>query len=99
MDKIADEFFPNVYQIEDELNEIEANQNLIEEVYEIRSKLLKLRRTILPMRELLYRILNSERLIIPKEERVYFMDIHDHLLKLSEMIESNREMTADIRDR
>jgi magnesium transporter len=26
------------------------------------------------------------------------MDIHDHLLKLSEMIESNREMTADIRD-
>lgn len=98
MDKNADEFFPNVYQIEDELNEIEANQNLIEEVYEIRSKLLKLRRTILPMRELLYRILNSERLIIPKEERVYFMDIHDHLLKLSEMIESNREMTADIRD-
>jgi magnesium transporter len=98
MDKIADEFFPNVYQIEDELNEIEANQNLIEEVYEIRSKLLKLRRTILPMRELLYRILNSERLIIPKEERVYFMDIHDHSLKLSEMIESNREMTADIRD-
>lgn len=95
------EFFPNVYQIEDELNEIEAkeaNQNLIEEVYEIRSKLLKLRRTILPMRELLYRILNSERLIIPKEERVYFMDIYDHLFKLSEMIESNREMTADIRD-
>ena len=50
------------------------------------------------MRELLYRILNTERLIIPKEERVYFMDIYDHLFKLSEMIESNREMTADIRD-
>ncbi|WP_102272503.1 magnesium/cobalt transporter CorA [Cytobacillus massiliigabonensis] len=101
MDKIVDEFFPSVYQMEDELNEIEAkdaNQNLIEEVYEIRRKLLRLRRTILPMRELLYRILNSENLIIPKEERIYFMDIYDHLLKLSEMIESNREMTADIRD-
>ncbi|KQL27568.1 magnesium/cobalt transporter CorA [Cytobacillus solani] len=101
MDKIVDEFFPSVYQMEDELNEIEAkdaNQNLIEEVYEIRKKLLRLRRTILPMRELLYRILNSENLIIPKEERIYFMDIYDHLLKLSEMIESNREMTADIRD-
>lgn len=101
MDKIVDEYFPSVYQIEDDLNEIETkkrNQDLIEHVYEIRSQLLKLRRTIFPMRELLYRILNSERVLVPKEERVYFMDISDHLLRLSEMIESNREMTADIRD-
>jgi magnesium transporter len=101
MDKIVDEYFPNIYQLEDGLNELEtqeADDKLIEEVYAIRSQLLKLRRTIFPMRELMYRILNSERVIIPKEERVYFMDIYDHLLKLSEMIESNREMTADIRD-
>jgi magnesium transporter len=101
MDKIVDEYFPSLYQIEDSLNELEtqdADENLIEQVYTIRSQLLKLRRTIFPMRELMYRILNSERVIIPKEEQVYFMDIYDHLLKLSEMIESNREMTADIRD-
>lgn len=101
MDKIVDEYFPNIYQIEDELNDLEikdADENLIEDVYALRGQLLKLRRTIFPMRELMYRILNSERVIIPKEERVYFMDIYDHLLKLSEMIESNREMTADIRD-
>ena len=97
MDKIVDEYFPSIYKIEDELNEIETNrtnQDLIENVYEIRNQLLKLRRTIFPMRELLYRILNSERVIVPKDERVYFMDIYDHLLRLSEMIESNREMTA-----
>ncbi|RFU66493.1 magnesium/cobalt transporter CorA [Bacillus sp. V59.32b] len=101
MDKIVDEFFPNIYKIEDDLNEFEtkeANKNFIEGVFELRSQLLKMRRTIFPMRELVYRILNSERVIIPKEERVYFMDIYDHLLKLSEMIESNREMTTDIRD-
>lgn len=101
MDKIVDEFFPNLYKIEDDLNEFEtkeADKNFIEGVFELRSQLLKMRRTIFPMRELVYRILNSERVIIPKEERVYFMDIYDHLLKLSEMIESNREMTTDIRD-
>jgi magnesium transporter len=101
MDKIVDEYFPSIYQIEDNLNELEtkeAEDNLIEEVYGIRSQLLKLRRTVFPMRELMYRILNSERVIIPKDDRVYFMDIYDHLLKLSEMIESNREMTSDIRD-
>ncbi|MDX7255051.1 CorA family divalent cation transporter, partial [Klebsiella pneumoniae] len=80
-----DEFFPTIYKIEDSISEIEtkeANQDLIESVFEIRNQLLKLRRIIFPMRELLYRILNSERVIIPKEERVYFMDIYDHLLKL-----------------
>ncbi len=101
MDKIVDEYFPSIYQIEDNLNEIETkktNQNLIKNVYKIRTQLLKLRRTIFPMRELLYRILNSDRVLVPKDDRVYFMDISDHLLKLSEMIETNREMTADIRD-
>ncbi|MBY0120328.1 magnesium/cobalt transporter CorA [Bacillus sp. S/N-304-OC-R1] len=101
MDKIVDEYFPAVYKIEDELNDIEledAKQDLMNNVFKLRSQLLKLRRTIFPMRELLYRVLNSERVIIPKEERAYFMDIYDHLLKLSEMIESNREMTNDIRD-
>jgi magnesium transporter len=100
LDKIVDEYFPTMYKIEDYISEIEtkeAKQNPIKGVFEIRNQLLKLRRTILPMSELLYRILNSEK-VIPKEERVYFVDIYDHLLKLSEMIDSNREMTTDIRD-
>lgn len=70
----------------------------MEDVFELRAQLLKLRRTIIPMSELLYRILNSERVNISKENRFYFMDIHDHLLRLIEIIESNREMTNDIRD-
>jgi len=99
MDKIVDEYFPSLYKIEDEINELEMKEDsVIEDLFEIRGQLLKLRRTIFPMRELLYRVLNSERVIIPKEERLYFMDIYDHLLRLSEMIESNREMTNDIRD-
>lgn len=50
------------------------------------------------MRDLLYRILNSERLPDFKKHKLYFSDIHDHLLKLSHMIESSRDMTSDMRD-
>lgn len=104
MDNLVDEYFPSVYQIEDQLNEIDARgdtesvQMLMEEVFDIRAKLLKLRRTIVPMRDLLYRMINSDKLHGFKEQFVYFSDIYDHLLKLVEIIESNREMTADIRD-
>ncbi|MNP66430.1 Magnesium transport protein CorA [compost metagenome] len=29
---------------------------------------------------------------------MYFADIYDHLIKLTDMIEADREMTADLRD-
>ncbi|MEW9674364.1 magnesium/cobalt transporter CorA [Ammoniphilus sp. 3BR4] len=103
LDKIVDQYFPTLYQIEDKLDELEdleskTGRALMEEVFEIRSDLLRLRRSIFPMRDLLYRILNSDRIDIPKDQKAYFGDIYDHLLKLAEMVESNRDITSDIRD-
>ncbi|ANE45953.1 metal transporter [Paenibacillus swuensis] len=103
MDKLVDQYFPSVHRIEDELNEIEFRSgskinDIMDQVFKLRSDLLKLRRTIVPMRDLLYRVVNSQRIEGLKSQMVYFQDIYDHLLKLSEMIESNRELTADLRD-
>jgi magnesium transporter len=104
MDNIVDHFFPSLYQIEDRLDSLDQNidnkalHRLMEEVFQIRGNLLKLRRVVFSMRDLVYRILNSERLTGFKEHKLYFSDIYDHLLKLSEMIESSQEMTADMRD-
>ncbi|WP_026679312.1 magnesium/cobalt transporter CorA [Fictibacillus gelatini] len=104
MDKLVDTYFPIVHDIEDRLDEIEKkskNQSLdalIKEVFEIRSDLLQLRHSVVPMRDLLYRILESKRFIIQDEKRAYFQDIYDHLIKLADMVDSNREVTADFRD-
>jgi magnesium transporter len=105
VDKLVDNYFPTLYKIEDQLNELEdqgenrANiQEMTEQIYDIRSDLLRIRRTVIPMRDLLYRIINSEKIPGVKGQLAYFTDIYDHLLKLTEMIESNREMTADLRD-
>ncbi|MBB4824418.1 magnesium transporter [Sporosarcina luteola] len=104
IDKVVDQYFPILYNIEDHLDEIEdqlspRNVHLsMDYVFEVRSDLLRLRRTIFPMRELLYRMLDSERLDFIPHEHAYFSDIYDHLIRLGEMIESNRELTADIRD-
>ncbi|MFJ7953293.1 magnesium/cobalt transporter CorA [Lysinibacillus sp. NPDC096418] len=104
IDKIVDSYFPLVYKIEDHLNVLEdaltyqSSVNAMQDVFDFRSDLLHLRRTILPMRDLLYRVLSSYRFSLKKPERAYFGDIHDHLVKLTEMVESNRELTADMRD-
>ncbi|GEN84046.1 putative metal ion transporter YfjQ [Sporosarcina luteola] len=103
-DKVVDQYFPILYNIEDHLDEIEEELSprtvhlSMDYVFEVRGDLLRLRRTIFPMRELLYRMLNSERLNFTGQELAYFSDVYDHLIRLGEMIDSNRELTADIRD-
>jgi magnesium transporter len=104
LDKIVDNYFPLLYEIEDRLNEIDQNsakepmEVLMEQLYDIRRDLLSLRQIIFPMRDLLYRILNSTRIPELEDRKPYFADIYDHLLKLSDMVQANRDIAADIRE-
>jgi magnesium transporter len=104
IDKLVDFYFPIVDQMEDRLallgehGEARSLRRRLDRVFQIRNDLLKVRHSIFPMRDLVYRMLNSTHLEGLEEHRFYLADIHDHLLKLSEMIERNREMTSDLRD-
>ncbi|MCM3672791.1 magnesium/cobalt transporter CorA [Peribacillus simplex] len=104
IDRIVDEFFPPVYKIESELGSIEENtendtiNELMDQLFDLRTDMSRLRRTILPMRDLLYRMISSDRLKYLKDQHLYFNDVYDHLLKLTEMLESYRDFSSDIRD-
>lgn len=104
LDKVVDNYFPTVQKIEDELNTVEDNPDerpmdeLLDELFDIRHNLLSLRHMINPVRDLFYRMLSSHHLPGVNERREYFADIYDHLIKLSEMVQSNREIANDIRD-
>lgn len=104
LDKLVDTYFPLIYHIEDKLDVIEDNRQnksmdeLMDELFDVRHMLLHTRQTVNPMRDLLYRMLNSQHLTEVRDRREYFSDIYDHLLKVSELVSSNREFTTDIRD-
>lgn len=104
MDKLVDQYFPAVHELEDQLLDMEIgigdaqSQTAMSDIFNIRSRLLRLRKTIVPMRDLLYRLTNSDRIIGLKQYLAFYHDVYDHLLKLSEMMDSSREMTADLRD-
>ncbi|MFO8069637.1 MAG: magnesium/cobalt transporter CorA [Alkalibacterium sp.] len=104
LDKLVDTYFPLIYHIEGKLDTIEDNRQnqstdeLMDELFDTRHMLLHIRQTVNPMRDLLYRMLNSQHLTEVKKRREYFSDIYDHLLKVSELVSSNREFTSDIRD-
>lgn len=104
MDNVVDNYFPLVAELEDQITEIDENPDnkpmdiLLDNLFELRHRLLELRHAIHPIRDLFYRILYSHRLVGIEDRREYFADIYDHLLKLSEMVNSNREISNDIRD-
>lgn len=105
LDAIVDNYFPFVYDLEDKVFSFEdrhsvniSTENLIDETFDLREDLLLIRRTVLPMRDLVYRLLEGRVLSLSKKQKIFLHHINDHLIKQVEMIESSREMTADIRD-
>lgn len=102
IDELVDGYFPIMHNIEDKLNEYEekeaSSKKIIEEVYEIRRDLIQLRKTIIPMRDLLYRMINSKRIQETEQIHHYFADIYDHLMKLTDMLSANQEITSDMRE-
>ncbi|SDZ20493.1 magnesium/cobalt transporter CorA [Thermoactinomyces sp. DSM 45892] len=105
IDKMVDASFPHLENIEEQLNRLESKssrsyqiQTLMDELFVIRRKLSHIRHFAIPMRELVDRMIHSEKQNHNDEERRHYQDVHDHLVKLAGMIEASREITSDIRD-
>ncbi|MDY0393336.1 magnesium/cobalt transporter CorA [Virgibacillus halophilus] len=104
MDNVVDNFFPVISSLEEQINEVEENTEnntmdvLLDRLFDLRHQLLELRHSVNPVRDLFYRIVNSHHLKGIQERREYFVDIYDHLLKISQLVDSNREITSDIRE-
>jgi len=55
---------------------------------------LHLRRVVNPQREVLNRLARAEHKAVSKEETIYFRDVYDHLYRVSEMLESFRDVLS-----
>ncbi|MDO4814544.1 MAG: magnesium/cobalt transporter CorA [Gemella sp.] len=102
--EIVEGYTPLISKIETRLDELEENDahtkgsRIMNEVFDLRSNLLKLRRGLMPMRELIHRFLVSRRVEMTENDRKYFHDIYDELVQQTEIIEANRELASDIRE-
>jgi magnesium transporter len=102
-DEIVDDFFPIVQRIEDDIEDIDelgTNSDIlmIDGVKTQLNKLSRLRKTVKPTKDLMYRILNSTHIEFNKETILKLHSVYDHLIKLLDDISDNREMANDIRE-
>lgn len=104
MDSILDRYFPilemigeRVDNLEEELIE-EPNKKTLTQVYELRSDLIFLRKSSWPMREIVTEMQRVSSNIFDDDLKVFLRDFQDHIIRVSEKVETYRDTTSSMVD-
>ena len=99
MDFIVDQYLPIVQSIEEEVEQLEENildrevtAEVTARIYRLKRDLLALRRAVAPLVEVCNRLMRFEIPHIPDDTRLYFRDVYDHVVRLNEAIDAQREL-------
>lgn len=106
LDGLTDSFFPVLESLDDRMERLDteifeaATPAHLEEITELRRQLVALKRVATPQRDLLARGVDDI-LEIPgleADSRNYFRDVYDHAIRISDQIDSYRDLLAGTRD-
>jgi len=99
MDFVVDQYMPIVQHIEQEVEELEDvifgmtdTGEATARIYQLKRDLLALRRTVTPLVEVCNRLMRFDLPHIPEDTRLYFRDVYDHIVRLNETIDAQREL-------
>ena len=100
VDQMVDAIFPLLERIEecvDALQETifqDARPGHLDELLHLKRDVNILRRISLPQRELLNQISRGDAQFIQQQHLIYFRDVYDHMFRISETIDVERDMMA-----
>lgn len=104
VDQMVDAHFPLLEQIEDAVDELQdrifenADSLHLDELLHLKRDVGILRRHSLPQRELLNLISRGDARYIRHEHLIYFRDIYDHMFRISETIDVDRDQMSATMD-
>jgi magnesium transporter len=99
-DDIIDGYFPILDQLGDEIDDLEdrvvnrADRALLERLFELKRELILIRRVTAPEREMFNILSSREESAISVEHRLYFRDAYDHLIRLTDELDTYRELAS-----
>jgi len=100
VDQMVDAHFPLLESIEECVDELQdtifkdAQPQHLDELLHLKRDINILRRHSLPQRELLNQISRGDAQFIQTEYLIYFRDVYDHMFRISETIDVERDMMA-----
>ena len=70
----------------------------VERLFEVRRELLVVRHTVMPQREIFNQLTNRDLPMVKPERIIFFRDVYDHLIRLSDELDSHRELVGTTLD-
>ena len=106
LDALTDSYFPPLSRIDDEIDDLEdamlagpSNEQL-DRVFALKRALVHMRKIVTPERDLFASSIDQLADLpgLQLDERDYFRDVYDHLIRISDLIDSYRDLLSGATD-
>jgi magnesium transporter len=105
IDAVVDHYFSVIETLGDKIEDFETaifsgevDDDISQKIQNLKREILRVRRGIFPLREVINRIEKNENKLIHKKTITYYRDVYDHLIQVSENIDIYREMIWSLMD-
>jgi magnesium transporter len=106
LDALTDSFFPVLSKIDDAIDQleddviVEPNNDQLQRIFALKRDLVTMRKVVTPQRDIFARSIDqlAELPGLTLDERDYFRDVYDHLIRISDLIDSYRDLLGGATD-
>ncbi|EDM44554.1 Magnesium and cobalt transport protein [unidentified eubacterium SCB49] len=106
LDAVIDNYFSvievmseKIELLEDQLfDEEEVEVDITKDIQNLKKEILKIRRAVFPLREVVNRLEKTETSLIEERTTNYIRDLYDHIIQVSESVDIYREMIWGLMD-
>ena len=106
IDGLVDSFFPILADFDDRIDELEngifvkADDAQLQEIFQMKRLLVGMRKAVTPQRDTFARLMGgiAELPGFSEEDERYFRDVYDHLIRISDLIDSYRDLLSGAMD-
>lgn len=99
LDFVVDNYLPITTDFRDTLDSLEKDifadsyqRSTVVRLYELKRELNKMRMAVAPLQDVLAQLRRYPGELIPDEVKLYIRDVHDHAVRISDVIDTLREM-------
>ncbi len=103
-DDLVDGYFPLMDKLGDEIDLLQdaviekGDPQTLERLFELKRELIAIRRASAPIREIFNQLTNRDLALVDAEEILYFRDVYDHLIRLTDELDTYRELVSGTLD-
>jgi magnesium transporter len=106
VDGLVDSFFPVLSSLDDRIDELEnavfteASENQLQEIFSMKRILVGMRKAITPQRDAFASLMGGVADLpgLAEDDERYFRDVYDHLIRISDLIDSYRDLLTGAMD-